>query len=135
MSGEKLVMVNGEMHLLTQVDVGNGYLIDGCCGYLLDGDGRKVGGVDFAVDLPTRRGEFECMAMGERYHAVTVCNDCCAGCAGDGKEALCEALGPCRPVARADGKPCIWRMMAAVEDFGVVNNPPKAWFRECEIPY
>lgn len=104
----------------------------------MSGEIRSFGEQESYLDLLLHEmhGDlYECMAMGERYHAVTVCNDCCAGCAGDGKEALCEALGPCRPVARADGKPCVWRLMSdalvTVEEY----KPRLRWLRECEIQY
>lgn len=90
---------------------------------------------DLVVSLTPGCAAYECMALGNRYHAVTVCNDCCAGCAGDGNDELCRELGPCRADERCDGKPCVWRRMEGAADCGVVNNPPKSWFRECEIPY
>lgn len=61
--------------------------------------------------------ENRCEVGGQRYAAVTVMNEICTGCAGQGDGQLCDALSPCSPEERADGLPCIWRRVATVEYF------------------
>ena len=43
------------------------------------------------------------VARGKTFTALTVMNDCCAGCDARGDELLCQELPACRAESRADG--------------------------------
>lgn len=49
------------------------------------------------------------VARGKTFTALTVMNDCCAGCDARGDELLCQELPACRAESRADGRAVVWK--------------------------
>lgn len=63
------------------------------------------------------KDEIRCEVGGVSYDAISVMNESCTGCAGDGHPEICGGLGLCRAEDRQSGRPVIWRKVATLEEF------------------